>query len=455
MSTAGPPGVASRGATAIEADPLVVMAKPVGPLCNLDCRYCYYLDKTGLFARGERYRMSDAVLEAYVREFIAASPGPTVHFVWHGGEPTLAGRELYRRALDYQARYLPQGWRAVNNLQTNGTLLDDRWCSFLAANEFSVGLSLDGPAALHDAGRPDRRGRPSHERALRGLELLRSHGIEPDVLCTLNAATATAPLGVYRFFLDAGVRWLQFLPVVRRTGDGAVTAESVPAEAMGEFLCTIFDEWVRNDVDRIGIQNFLECLLVAGGISPNLCVMAETCGRVPAVEHDGSVYSCDHFVDAEHRLGNLTATGLLGLVDSAEQEAFGAAKLDLLAPGCRACPVLRYCNGGCPKDRFLVPPPVDRAERSVASGSIPHGGTEVGLNYLCAGYRRFYGHVHPYAQRMALHVRSGRPIATIMGELAAREREERARWSHASRNEACPCGSGRKYKHCCLGARRR
>jgi len=419
------------------AAPVVVMAKPVGPVCNFNCGYCYYLRKTGLFGPGERYRMGHDILEAYVAALIAASPGPDVHFVWHGGEPTLAGMPFYTEALALQERYLPAGWSCENNIQTNGSLLDDAWCAFLAEHRFTVGLSIDGPARLHDAGRPDRRGRPTHDRVMRGLRNLRAHGIEPDVLCTLNARNVAYPAEVYRFFLREDVRWLQFLPVVDRGADGRVSDWSVPAEAMGEFLCSVFDEWVRHDVGRIGVQNFLEGLLVATGRPANLCVVAETCGRALAIEHDGVVYSCDHFVDPAHRLGDVAADGIAALVGGDEQRGFGAAKRDALPACCRACPVLVYCNGGCPKDRFIA---------------SPEG--ESGLNYLCAGYRRFFGHVEPYLGRMAALAQLGRHPTAIMGELGLAEKTERQRWRAAARNDPCPCGSGLKFKHCCLPSRR-
>jgi len=419
------------------AAPVVVMAKPVGPVCNFNCGYCYYLRKTGLFGPGERYRMGHDILEAYVAALIAASPGPDVHFVWHGGEPTLAGMPFYTEALALQERYLPAGWSCENNIQTNGSLLDDAWCAFLAEHRFTVGLSIDGPARLHDAGRPDRRGRPTHDRVMRGLRNLRAHGIEPDVLCTLNARNVAYPAEVYRFFLREDVRWLQFLPVVDRGADGRVSDWSVPAEAMGEFLCSVFDEWVRHDVGRIGVQNFLEGLLVATGQPANLCVVAETCGRVLAAEHDGSVYSCDHFVDPAHRLGDVSTDGIMSLIDGDAQRRFGAGKRESLPACCRTCPVLRFCNGGCPKDRFAA---------------CPDG--ETGLNFLCAGYRRFFGHIEPYLGRMAALAQLGRSPTAIMGELELAEHTERQRWRAAARNDPCPCGSGLKYKRCCLPNRR-
>ncbi|MHB8319839.1 MAG: anaerobic sulfatase maturase [Acidimicrobiales bacterium] len=419
-------------------EPFVVMAKPTGALCNLDCSYCYYLPKAQLFPAGERFRMRPEVLEAYINAVIAASDGLVVQFAWHGGEPTLAGLDFFRNVVELQERHLPPRSRCVNHLQTNGTLLDDRWCSFLAEHRFAVGISIDGPAEVHDALRRDRRGRPTHARVMRGFRRLREAGVEPDVLCTLNATTAAYPLEVYRFFLDEEVRWLQFLPVVEALPSGRASHRSVDPEAMGAFLCRVFDEWVRYDVGRIGVQNFVEPLLVVSGKPANLCVMAETCGRVPALEHDGTLFSCDHFVDPAHRLGDITTDELRALLDGDEQVAFGAAKRDGLPACCKTCEVRFLCNGGCPKDRFVA----------ARSGE----GT---LNYLCAGYRRFYSHALPFLVRMADLVREGSSSAAIMAELEANERGERRRWNATGRNDPCPCGSGAKYKHCCLSVRRR
>jgi uncharacterized protein len=419
-------------------EPFVVMAKPVGPVCNLDCAYCYYVEKKCLFPAGERFRMNPRVLEAYIGAYIAASPGPLVHFVWHGGEPVMAGIDFYRQALELQAHYLPEGWRCLNTLQTNATLLDDAWGAFLAANGFLVGVSLDGPAHLHDRGRTDLRGRPSHERVLRGLRVLRDHGVDPDILCSVHARNAPHPLEVYRFFLDLGVTWIQFIPVVRRDDIRGPDPWTVRPEVLGEFLCTVFDEWVRYDVGRLGVQNFLEPVLVAAGQPANLCVMGETCGRALALEHDGSVYACDHFVDAGHRLGAVPADDLGALLESADQLSFGRAKRETLPEVCVSCPVLGYCRGGCPKDRF----PSTR-------------GGDPGPNYLCAGYRRFYEHARPYVERMSSLARSGRATTAIMGELEAAESDERRQWWATPRNAPCPCGSGIKYKRCCLGRRRR
>lgn len=417
--------------------PFLIMAKPAGAICDLDCRYCYYLRKTELFPAGERFRMSDETLETYVRSFIESSPGPEAHFVWHGGEPTLLGVAFYRRAVELQRRHARPGVTVINNLQTNGVALDDEWCDFLAAERFHVGLSIDGPASTHDACRGDKGGRPTHARVMRAYQLLGRHGIQPDALCTLNAVTAQHPAEVYRFFLDQGVRWLQFLPVVQRADDGGVSEWSVTPAALGDFLCAVFDEWVRHDVGRIAVQTFEDAMRVAMGQPASLCTVSETCGRMLAMEHDGAVYACDHFVEPRHRIGDVASSSLAGLVDAPRQAAFGDAKRDALPRYCRECPVLAYCNGGCPKDRFAV---------------TPDG--EPGLHYLCAGFRRFYGHVAPHAARVAAIVRGGAAASTIMAELRAKEADAEAPWRAASRNGPCPCGSGRKYKQCCLGRRR-
>lgn len=413
--------------------PGVVMVKPVGPICNLRCEYCYYVEKVAMFPADERYRMSDKTLESLVRSFFEASSGPDVHFVWHGGEPTMAGIDFYRKAVDLQRRYLPTGWECHNSLQTNGTLLDARWARFIVENGFSVGLSLDGPAAIHDLGRPDRHQRGSHERAVRGLQVLREHGVDVDVLCTVNARTSESPWDVYHYFLDLDVRWLQFIPVVRRASDGVVDELSVRPEAYARFLISIFDEWVRYDIERVTVQDFLIAMLVAMDRPPILCVASATCGEVLAVEHDGSVYSCDHFVDATHYLGNVNSDGMRGPFASEAQRAFGALKASL-PDECLCCDVLAYCRGGCPKDRFA-------------------GGTPA-LNYLCEGYRAFYRHVVPYVTRMAELARVGRRPSSIAAELAVAEGDERRAFRRAGRNDPCPCGSGRKFKQCCIAMRR-
>ena len=412
-------------------EPFVVMAKPVGPVCNLECRYCYYLGTAALYAAPHQFRMRDELLERYVREYIAASPGPVVAFVWHGGEPTLAGLDFYRRAVELQRQYLPDGWECWNNLQTNGTLLDDEWCAFLAAERFDVGLSIDGTPAAHDAYRVDRRGDGTYATVLAAARRLRAHGVQPDLLCTVNAATVADPLGVYRALRAIESGWVQFIPVVRRDEDGTVTDDSVTPEAYGAFLCEVFDEWSAHDQGRLDIQFFAEVSNMLAGGSPTVCQLAPVCGRVVVLEHDGGVYACDHFVDDAHRLGMLgdeEGASIGAMVEAPEQRRFGLDKREGLTAQCRACPWLAICNGGCPKDRFGV----------AADG-------EAGQLYLCAGLQRFYAHAAARLRRIGAARRRGERPEALMTAFRAEAAE---RWRGIGRNDPCPCGSGRKAKAC-------
>ena len=409
-----------------------VVTKPIGPVCNLDCEYCFYLAKKDLYPGGEHFRMTDEVLDTYVSQLIAAQPGPDVQFTWQGGEPTMMGLDFFRRVVELQQRHVPEGWRCTNALQTNGTLLDAQWGEFLAEHGFLVGISIDGPAWIHDRFRVDRKGAPTHERVMAGLHTLREHGVDHNVLCVVNALNSQHPLEVYRFFRDEGVDWLQLIPIVERDGERGISDRSVTGEAWGEFLVVLFDEWVRNDIGSIFVQLFEECVRMWLGHPATLCVHAETCGFGLAMEHNGDLFSCDHYVDPAHLLGNISETPLRELADRPEQVTFGLDKRDALPRLCRECDVRFACNGGCPKDRFAL---------------TPDG--EDGLNVLCAGYARFFRHVDPYMRRLADDYRRGVPAASIMVELAE---EEAARFRNAGRNDPCPCGSGRKHKHCCGAA---
>ena len=422
------PGEVTKAATA-GSEPFVVMAKPVGPVCNLECSYCYYLETERLYPLPHQFQMSDALLETYVRQYIAASPGPVVQFIWHGGEPMLAGLDFYRRAVELQKRYLPQGWTCWNNLQTNGTLLDDVWCAFLADAHFDVGLSIDGPQWLHDAYRKDRRGRGTYECVAAAIHRLQAHGVQPDLLCVVTSAAAKEPISVYRALRNFNTGWLQFIPIVRRAPNGQVTPDSVTGEAYGRFLCTVFDEWAYHDLGKMNVQFFAEMSLVWSGGTASVCWMAPTCGRVLIVEHDGSVYACDHFVTPDHRIGDLETSLLNVLVNAPIQRRFGDNKRDRLPAQCRSCSWLMVCNGGCPKDRFAL----------AANG-------EPGLNYLCSGLKQFFAHAQKPLQQVMERRRRGLSPEAIMAELRA---ESLARWRGIGRNDPCPCGSGRKAKQCC------
>jgi len=406
------------------ARPFSVMVKPVGSHCNLRCDYCYYLPTPRLGPP----RMTDEVLERFIQQYLAASTGPQVSFVWHGGEPALAGLDFYRRALELQQRYLPDGWTCWNNLQTNGTLLDDEWCAFLAENHFDVGVSIDGTAWIHDQYRQGPDGAGTYRTVAAAIARLQAHGVQPDLLCTVTSATADDPLAVYRTLRGFGTGWIQFIPIVRLDAAGQLTPDSVSGAAYGEFLCAVFDEWVRHDLGRLDVQLFAETGRTVAGGAPGLCWLAPTCGRALVVESDGGVYSCDHFVTAEHRLGDVLTTDLADLVDSPEQVGFGDAKRAGLAARCQECPWLALCNGGCPKDR-------------IASSAE---------NRLCDGLFRFFAHATPVLEQVARLIRSGQTPVAIMAGLQA---EAGAGWQGVGRNDPCPCGSGRKAKQCCWSRR--
>lgn len=384
----------------MENKPFVVMAKPVGSRCNMRCAYCYYLDKGQFSAHATQSRMSYALLEKLIRQTIAASAGPVVSFVWHGGEPTMAGLDFYKKAVELQRKYLPRGWQAWNNLQTNGLLLNDAWCRFLKENHFDVGLSIDGSAPVHDKNRRDRGGAGTYARVRQTARRLQAAGIQPDLLCTVNADSAADPLGVYRGLRELGTGWMQFIPIVVRDPDGNLTPESVTPEGYGEFLCAVFDEWLCHDLGQLDVQLFAETARIWAGAEASLCWMAPTCGRVLIAEEDGAVYSCDHFVDDAHRLGNFAAARLDTLANAPAQITFGNAKQATLTAACRRCPWLACCNGACPKDRF---------------GLSEDG--EPGHYFLCAGLKRFFAHAHgPMQQAMALS-RQGRTPTEIREQM--------------------------------------
>ena len=408
-----------------------IFAKPAGAVCNLDCQYCYYLEKERLYPESRPVRMPDDLLEHYIVQQIAVTPGDEILFSWHGGEPTILGLDYFKRIVELQRAHRPAGKRISNSIQTNGVLLTEEWCDFFAAERFGVGLSVDGPRALHDVYRLAKDGRASHRQVMAAYRLLRRRKVPVDLLCVVHAQNVQHPLEVYHFFKDLGAQYLSFIPLVERRADapGGVTERSVPAEAFGTFLCTIYDEWVRHDIGRIIVQIFEEAARPALGLRHSLCIFRPTCGDVPVIEHNGDFYQCDHFVTPEHRLGNIRDVPLAQLIDSPAQEAFGRAKQEWLPRYCVDCDVRAMCNGGCPKDRQCA---------------TPDG--EPGLNYLCAGYRRFFRHSRPYTERMAALAWAGQQPDVLMEQL----REERTRsFPNTGRNDPCPCGSGRKFKVCC------
>jgi uncharacterized protein len=411
--------------------PFHLMAKPSGARCNIDCQYCFFLSKEKLYP-GSRFRMNDEVMDAYIRQTLESQPDGEVNIAWQGGEPTLMGLDFYRKAVSLAARYARPGQTVRHSIQTNGILITDEWCAFLKQHNFLVGISMDGPKELHDAYRVDRMGRGTFDSVLAAYRRLQAHGVEHNILCTLHAANAARPLEVYRFFRDQlQAAWMQFIPIVEKQSapDGRTvpSVRTVNAAAYGRFLCTIFDEWVRRDVGNVFVQDFEVALRSWMGLHPGLCIRAETCGDALVLEHTGDVYSCDHFVEPEHLVGNLLETPLLQIVSSPPQTAFGLAKRDALPAFCRACDVRFACNGGCPKDRFV---------------SAPDG--EPGLNYLCEGFRIFFRHIDAPMRLMASLLRQGRSAVEVMDLLPAAPSSAAA----PGRNDPCPCGSGRKYKRC-------
>lgn len=409
-----------------------VFAKPAGALCNLDCQYCYYLQKERLYPETRQFRMADDLLEEYIVQQMAMSPGDEILFSWHGGEPTILGLDYFRRIVELQRTHCPAGKHVANSIQTNGVLLTDEWCRFFASETFGVGLSLDGPRALHDGYRVTKDGRATHRQVMQSYRLLRRHRIPVDLLCVVHAQNVQHPLEVYRYFKEIGAQYLSFIPLVEPQpgAAGGVSERTMPADAFGRFLCAIFDEWVRHDMGRLIVQIFEEAARPALGLGHSLCIFRPTCGDVPVVEHNGDFYQCDHFVTPDHRLGNIRDTPLAELLESPAQDMFGRAKEVSLPRYCQACDVRTMCNGGCPKDRII---------------QAPDG--EPGLNYLCAGYRRFFMHCRPYTERMAALRWSGHQPELLMEQLRA---EEVTALPKAGRNDPCPCGSGRKFKACCM-----
>ncbi|EFH84812.1 anaerobic sulfatase maturase [Ktedonobacter racemifer] len=425
-----------------EATPLTppafhIMTKPRGAICNLDCAYCYFLSKELLYP-GSRFRMSNDLLEEYIRQYIEAQSVPEVTFAWQGGEPTLMGLDFFRLAVSYQQKYSRPGMRIYNALQTNATRLDDDWCQFFREQHFLIGVSLDGPREFHDIYRVDKGGNATFDRVMTGIALLKKHQVEFNILTTLHAANAEHPLEVYRFLRDeVGTQFIQFIPIVERDNETGfqegdyITPRSVTGEQYGQFLSVVFDEWVRHDVGQVFVQIFDEALAAWSGNHPGLCIFGETCGTALAMEHNGDIYSCDHYVEPKYKLGNMQFIPLAQLVGSEQQRRFGQAKRDTLPRYCRECEVRFICNGGCPKDRTLT---------------TPDG--EPGLNYLCAGYKAFFKHIDRPMKMMAQELRAHRPPANIMYYLAQEESALQRRYERASRNEPCPCGSGRKFKRC-------
>jgi len=418
-----------------------LLAKPTGAICNLDCAYCFFLEKELLYP-GSKFRMSDVLLEQYIRQLIESHTIDNVTIAWQGGEPTLMGLDFYRRAMDLEKKHARPETTFLNTMQTNGTLLDDEWCAFFKEHNFLIGISIDGPRELHDVYRVDKGGGPTFDTVMRGIRLLQKHEVEFNILTTVNRVNGDHPLEVYRFIRDAiGADWMQFIPVVERINEdgrtlfqqgNTVTDRSVLPEQFGRFLSAIFDEWVRNDVGSVYVQTFEASLRNWLGMDQSgMCVFNETCGQGLVIEHNGDLYACDHFVEPDYFLGNIQQEHMIELVASPQQLKFGQDKLDGLPQYCLDCDVRFACHGECPKNRFIM---------------TPDG--EAGLNYLCAGFKHFFHHVDFPMKLMAGLFRRNRPATEVMALLAGEEEKWIELFVQAGRNKPCPCGSGRKFKQC-------
>lgn len=440
---------------------LHVMAKPIGPICNLDCEYCYYLHKEDLYPGTKSWRMAPETLETYIQQYIEAQPkeAKEVTFAWQGGEPTLLGIEFFQRIVELEKKYARSGQTIANALQTNGVLLDEEWVDFFKRENFLIGLSIDGPADLHDHYRYDKKGQGTFAAVLKAMQLLQRHAVEFNALIVVHRENSQHGRRVYRYLRDNGVQFMQFIPIVERRGVGShpekefdaadqvhawdrlVSSRSVVPEEYGRFLNDIFDEWVKRDVGKVFVQIFDQALAAWLGLEPSLCVFRKQCGRALAIEHNGDLYSCDHFVEPEYRLGNIMELPILEMANSQRQVAFGIAKEATLPQYCLDCDVRFACHGECPKNRFIETPAGDP-----------------GLNYLCAGYRKFFNHIDPLMRQMADELKAGRPAANVMQQFRKKKPETKIEsTTHSShlplksvgRNDACPCGSGTKFKRCC------
>lgn len=442
--------------------PFHVMTKPTGPACNLECEYCYYLDKADLYPERSDFTMDDDTLELFIRQYIEAQPGPVVTFAWQGGEPTLLGRDFFQKVIKFQEKHAPTDIRIQNTLQTNGTLLDEEWCQFLSKHDFLVGISIDGPRELHNQYRKTRADGATFDKVMNGRSLLKEYDVEHNVLCVVNSVNSYHPLEIYEFFKDQDFDWIQFIPLIEpletseslaesendtcirasdvqesghsdtdrhqipdwaRERGGAVTDHddnyadvveaaraapvtdrSVDPDVYGEFMCRIFDEWIRHDIGDISVRLFDQCLETLFRGQASLCVFQETCGSQVAMEHNGDVYACDHFVEPGFKRGNIHETHLAELVEAPEQNQFGEYKRDGLPSRCRTCNIREFCHGGCPKNWHLTTP-----------------AGEPGLNYLCAGYRRFFTYIQPYLELVDQTISKGLPLQFVRDAIAVRE----------------------------------
>ena len=406
--------------------PFHVIVKPIGALCNLHCDYCFYLDKSRMF-KGSKFRITDEILEKHIEDYIESQPDgcQEAGFAWQGGEPTLLGVDFLRKVVKLQHKYRKAGLKITNALQTNGTKLDDQWCKFLKENDFLVGISLDGPERLHDRYRKTKGGKGSFQQVKSGLDKLIEHQVEFNVLVAVQRDNSDHPLEVYQALKEFGIQHFQFIPIVERLGDGTVSRRSILPEQYGKFMNSVFDEWLAADIGRIYIQQFESALNTIIHDTATLCVHTKQCGRCLVLEHNGDVFTCDHFVFDDFRIGNIGQETYVQVVDGEKQSNFGQAKEKKLTHRCKRCDVLHFCNGGCPAQQL-----------------VKFGNEEYPHNYLCEGYRTFFKYTQPYFEAIARALRNQMPANHFHRYLAERRLVP-------GRNSPCPCGSGKKFKQCC------
>ncbi len=428
------------------SDAYHLMAKPSGPLCNLDCTYCFYLEKENLYPKKNNWIMNEEILESYTRQYIQSQKTNEINFTWQGGEPTLAGLNFFKKTIELQKKY-SNGKKITNSFQTNGVLLNDEWCEFFANNNFLIGISIDGPKEYHDRYRVFKGGQPTFDKVINAIELLKKFKVDFNTLTCVNKFNSYHPFEIYHFLKEIDSHYIQFIPIVGRISldndeklklikpnyqnKSIVSSWSVESLQYGKFLSNIFDEWVRNDVGKYFVQIFDVSLESWLNLPQSLCVFRETCGNAMVIEHNGDIYSCDHFVYPDNKLGNIIEEGIASIVDKPEQDKFGLDKRDTLPNYCLNCDVRFACNGECPKHRFI---------------KTPDG--EEGLNYLCSGYKYFFHHIDVYMKFMANELLNNRAPANIMEWV--KEKDKGFPSLKVERNALCPCGSGKKYKSCCM-----
>jgi serine-type anaerobic sulfatase-maturating enzyme len=427
--------MASRTNQMNDKYPFHVMAKPKGAICNLECDYCFYLKKESLYPESD-FRMDEKLLEVFIKDYISTQETPEITFSWQGGEPTLMGLDFFKTVVALQEKHNTNNQKIINAFQTNATLITEEWARFFKTNNFLLGISIDGPQELHDQFRRNKKSEGTFQKVKERLDIIKEHQVDYNVLTCVNSANAKFPLEVYRFFRDElEVEFIQFIPIVinlpSKSNATNVSRHTVSGKAYGNFLTQIFDEWVRNDVGKVFVQIFDSSLSSWMGNPASVCIFEKVCGRGVILEFNGDVYSCDHFVDNGHLLGNIKEESLSEMVNSDSQQSFGLDKWNGLTEKCKKCDVLFTCNGGCPKNRILNLK--DETNRQ---------------NYLCEGYKRFFTHIQPYLKIMGEELQNKRPASNIMEILKASRPQKNIGKQIPGRNDPCFCGSGKKYKKC-------